>query len=114
LKTPGTGDMRMNSNGIDYMYNANTVKTAEIFRFSVFFILSLLSSNISAASDYETISYMPSEGIEEFILTCLSDDSDLIAIAYGPSGYHYSEGDPEMSEELVIPWSEQRRPEIDQ
>ncbi len=49
-----------------------------------------------------------------YLLTCLSDDSDLIAIAYGPSGYHYSERDPEMTEEIVTPWSEQGSAETDE
>ncbi len=186
----------MNSNGIDDKNNEGTGIIAKVIRFSAFSILSLLLSNISAASDFETVSFMPSEGIEEFIvdrldlttfrnslgparspgmryfsdmglrpteisegkivfetehwyycvelvergdinhdgiedlkicftdeaiygtyfvkyiylMTCLSDDSDLIAIAFGPSGYHQSERDPEMSERLVIPYSEQSRP----
>ena len=49
-----------------------------------------------------------------YLLTCFSDESDLIAIAYGPSAYHYSERDPEMSEELIIPPSEQTTPAINQ
>ena len=200
FKVPRTGDMEMISNGIDDKYNDGTGIISDIIRFSVFLILFLLLSNICAASDYTTTSYMPSEGIEEFIvdrldlttfrnslgparspgmryfsdlglrpseisdgrivfeteswyycieliergdvnhdgiediqicftddsidgtyfvkyiylLTCLSDDSDLIAIAYGPSGYYYGERDPEMREELVIPWSEQSTPEINQ
>lgn len=41
-----------------------------------------------------------------YLLTCLSEDSDLIAIAYGPSGYYYDERDPEMTEGIVVPPSE--------
>ena len=188
----------MNRNEIDNKLNGDTGRIAERTRFSVFLILSVLLASNSAALDYETVSYMPLEEIEEFIvdrldlttfrnslgparspgmryfsdmglrpteisegrivfeteswyycielvergdvnhdgiedvqicftddsiygtyfvkyiylLTCLSDDSDLIAIAYGPSGGHYSERDPEMSEKLVIPYSEQSRPEV--
>jgi|GEM_PF-2946202 len=200
FKIPGTGDMKVNSNGIDDKYSQGTGKLSGIIWVSVFSVLPLYLTSISAASDYEIVSYMPSEGIEEFIvdrldlttfrnslgparspgmryfsdmglrpteisegrivfeteswyycielvergdvnhdgiedlqicftddslygtyltkyiylLTCLYDDSDLIAIAYGPSGYYYDQGDPEMSEGLVIPWSEQSRPEANQ
>lgn len=189
----------MNSNGIDDKYDEGTGMIPKIIRFSAFLILSLLLSNISAASEFETISFMPSEGIEEFIvarlnlttfrnsfgparspgmryfshmglrpteisegkivfetedwyycfelverrdvnrdgiedvvicftddaiygtyltkyiylMTCLSEDSDLIAIAYSPSGYH-SESDPEMREELIPAYRGQYWPEIDQ
>ncbi|MCD4775660.1 MAG: hypothetical protein K8S15_06350 [Candidatus Aegiribacteria sp.] len=43
-----------------------------------------------------------------YLLVCLSEESDLIAVAYGPSGY-IAERDPVMSEGLVVPWSEQIR-----
>ena len=43
-----------------------------------------------------------------YLMTCFSEDSDLIAIAYGPSGYN-SERDPGMIEGIVIPYSEQRQ-----
>ncbi len=199
LKTRGV-KKKMNNNGIYDGFNEGAGKRAEIIRSSVFTVLCLLLSGTSAASDYATISYMPSEDLEEFIverldlttfrnslgparspgmryfsdmglipteisegrivfeteswyycielverrdvnhdgiedlqicftddsihgtyyvkyiylLTCLSDDSDLIAIAYGPSGYHYSERDPEMTEEIVTPWSEQGSAETDE
>ncbi len=45
-----------------------------------------------------------------YLFVCLTEESDLIAAAYGPSGY-YAERDPGMSEGLVVPWSEQIRPE---
>ncbi len=44
-----------------------------------------------------------------YLLTCLSEDSDLVALAYGPSGYYYDERDPEMTEGIVVPPSEQSR-----
>ncbi len=43
-----------------------------------------------------------------YLFVCLSEESDLIAVAYGPSEY-YAERDPGMSEDLVVPWSEQIR-----
>lgn len=42
-----------------------------------------------------------------YLITCLSEGSDLIALAYGPPGEHYSERDPGMAEGIVIPPSEQ-------
>lgn len=39
-------------------------------------------------------------------MTCLSEGSDLIALAYGPSGDHHGERDPGMAEGIVIPPSE--------
>lgn len=45
-----------------------------------------------------------------YLLVCLSPESDLIAIAYGPSTYFYPEEiDPAMREGIIVPWSEQRR-----
>ena len=171
-------------------------KTAGKIRFIIIAVFSLLASYVSSASHYETISFIPEEGIEEFIvekldltsfrnslgparspgmryfsdmglapteisegrivfetetwyycielierrdinhegvediqitftdesiegtylteyiylLTGLSDESDLIAIAYGPSGYLHSERNPGMSEGLIVPWSEQSGP----
>jgi len=41
-----------------------------------------------------------------YLMTCLSEDSDLIALAYGPSGYYQAERDPGMIEGIVIPPSE--------
>ncbi|MBN2587787.1 MAG: hypothetical protein JXR55_10885 [Candidatus Fermentibacteraceae bacterium] len=41
-----------------------------------------------------------------YTFTRLSEDSDLIAIAYGPSGYHYDERDTGMMEGIVVPPSE--------
>lgn len=46
-----------------------------------------------------------------YLMTCLSEDSDLIALAYGPSGEYYAERDPGMVEGIVIPPSEQSRTE---
>lgn len=42
--------------------------TAKLFRFSAFAVLSLLASDISAASGDEIKSFIPAEGIEEFIV----------------------------------------------
>lgn len=42
-----------------------------------------------------------------YLFTCLSEDSDLMALAYGPPGEHYSERDPSMTEGIVVPPSEQ-------
>ena len=192
--------MQKNRNGIDNKYHEGSGKITEIIKFTAFSILFMLLSNVSAALDIETVSYMPSRELEQFIverlnlttfrnsfgparspgmryfsdmglrptemsegrivfeteswyycievverrdvnrdgiedllirftddsiggtyltvymylLTCLSEDSDLIAIAYGPSGYYYDERDPEMSEGLVIPRSEQSRTDFEQ
>ncbi len=38
-----------------------------------------------------------------YLITCLSEDSDLIALAYSPPGDHYSERDPGIAEGIVIP-----------
>ena len=44
-----------------------------------------------------------------YMLVCLTGESDLIAVAYGPSGDYSAESDPAMSEGIVVPWSEQSR-----
>jgi len=58
----------MNNNGIDDKHNEGTGTIAEKIRLGIFFILSVLLSNNSVAFDNETVSYMPIEGIEEFIV----------------------------------------------
>lgn len=47
-----------------------------------------------------------------YLMTCLSEDSDLIALAYGPSGDFHAERDPGMIEGIVIPPSEQSSTEL--
>lgn len=42
-----------------------------------------------------------------YLMTCLSEGSDLIAIAYGPPAEFYAERDPGMVGGIVIPPSEQ-------
>ncbi len=44
-----------------------------------------------------------------YMLVCLTGESDLIAIAYGPSGNYSAESDPAMNEGIVVPWSERPR-----
>ncbi len=44
-----------------------------------------------------------------YMLVCLTEESDLIAIAYGPSGNYSAESDPAMKEGIVVPWSERVR-----
>lgn len=46
-----------------------------------------------------------------YLMTCLSEESDLIALAYGPSGDFQAERDPEMMEGIVVPPSEQNSTE---
>jgi len=47
-----------------------------------------------------------------YLLTCFSEDSNLIALAFGPSGYN-SERDPEMIEGIVVPPSEVVRSDVE-
>ena len=49
--------------------------------------------------------------VHVYLMTCLSENSDLIAIAHGPSGEFYAERDPGMTEGIVIPPSEQHSTE---
>jgi len=47
-----------------------------------------------------------------YLLTCFSEDSNLMALAYGPSGYN-SERDPEMTEGIVVPRCEVYRSDLE-
>jgi len=42
-----------------------------------------------------------------YLMTCFSEGSDLIALAYGPSGGFQADRDPDMIEGIVVPPSEQ-------